>query len=179
MRVNRQVILKFGILNCLLLFSNCAVNKENKVVNLYAYDILNEVDYKYVSKRTLNYSEIAYNQDFNVDDIIEHNVEKNWVLEEPPHLDFDTIFNSKQRIEFNNKLKGLESVKLKNGLLKINAVKPSKANVWLSFPIIQEGLNGKIYAFLYQGTSVESQIRIFKKEENKWVEIGIVPMGIS
>lgn len=58
MRVAKQVILKFGILNCLLLFSNCAVNKEDKIANQYAYGILNKLSYKGVNKIILGFSDI-------------------------------------------------------------------------------------------------------------------------
>lgn len=76
-------------------------------------------------------------------------------------------------------MKNLNAVKLKNSLLDYNTVDSSKSIVSLSFPVIQEGLNGMIYGFVYEETSVEAQILIFRKEIDDWVLIGKVPMGIS
>jgi hypothetical protein len=178
-----------------LLFLSCGLilSQETLKVN-DAYDIINKENYgdDVLYYKTISYSSLSGNQErFNYEFINEHNFKRNWVLETTRYVNFDTIFNVNQRLEISEKFKKLISLKIEPSKLnnpkslskektgKFYQTENLEGFINLTYPIIQEGLNGKFYGFIYIEYYSEGILFIFEKSKSGWREFAKVPIWIS
>ncbi|WP_324720021.1 hypothetical protein [Salinimicrobium sp. HB62] len=129
--------------------------------------------------KTLSYEELPFNYKFSYEQINQNNVRYNSITEEDRFINFDTIFNEKQRKEINNNLKNLKSVKLRRSEMSNPKVLSKKRSPYgtpmekqigyssITFPFVVEGENGDRYGFMYRDSGL---LYIYKKENDLWNE---------
>ncbi len=161
----------------LFIIASCGGSKDNGNTEM-SYSLINEIGYKFLKSSTLSYSEITFSEFLDIGYINKNNYENNWVLENEPHVNFDTIFSSSQKQLLNKKIKELRKIKLKK--TKIKSLKSfSESGTSITFPFFQKDKYGKYYGFIYESNSVESTLIIYLNQNGHWVEIAKVPLGIS
>lgn len=150
--------------------------------------------YEIVESRTYNSSALYYKTissadistlRFDYESLNTYNFNKSWVLERERFVNFDSIFNPKQRDEIDAKLKSLKKIKLDPDQLKdpsILYLEDERDKIGLekiSFPFIQEGKDGNFYGFIYRENPTEGIFYIYKLVNQKWVEFAKVQLWIT
>lgn len=161
----------------LLLIGCGTVNNEGQ--ETLEYSLIDKLDYKGIYNQTKQFSNIASKNQFNMDYINGYNRSKSEILERENFIDFDTIFSSAQVNAIDEKIKNLKEINLKKKKLSNSTLTKSNPYVYITYPIIQKGRSGNIYGIIYESTSTESLIRIFKQVNGEWVQIVFSPLTIS
>lgn len=187
---------ELNVLNIILLFiffSSCKAQIiENNSHDEKLYAIIESKSYNnsVLFHKTISSTDIS-NLRFNYESLNNHNFSTNWVLERGRFVNFDTIFNSHQQSEIDNKLKRLENVELQRSKLKNPDIlyKPQSLNDGnennkiglekISFPFIQKGLDGNFYGFIYRENPTEGIFYIYILKEDLWEEFAKVQLWIT
>lgn len=163
-----------------LLFS-CKSNKAPIEKRDQAYVLINTIGYgnDILNNTTLSYNDLSQKDLFTLNEINDRNYKNNWAIENEPFVNFDTIFNSTQEHQINEKFKKLKNVSLNRSKLKNQNILSKNGQTYITYPFFQESENGQLYAFFYQLASPESILFIFIKTKEGWKEFAKVAMGIS
>ena len=163
-------------------FGSCAIQKGNMDKDEeHLYEIIEKVNYGEdgLYYQTLSFEQLPESHLFSYDNINKGNVRFNSITEQQRFINFDTIFNPKQREEIDNRLRNLKSVKLNSSKFTNPEVlskekspfgtpmEKFKGHSSISFPIIVNGINGEQYGFIYRSDGL---FYIYKKKKNKWEE---------
>lgn len=175
-----EVIVKFLIILCV----SCNSYKMNDKIftdDQLAYELINTINYRngVLNRTTLSYEELSQKNLLKIDEISDRNYKNNWVFENEPYVNFDTIFSNSQKYLINENFKKLQKVKLNPRKLKYTNALSKNGQTLITFPFVQEGKDGILYAFLVQMSSPESSLYIFVRNKEGWQEFAKVALGIS
>ena len=163
-------------------FVSCGIQKRNLDKDEeHLYDIIEKVNYGEdgLYFKTLSFEELPESHLFSYNNINLGNVRFNSITEIERFVNFDTIFNPKQREEIDNRLKNLKVIKLNSShfsnpkvLSKVRSsfgtpMEKFKGHSSISFPFIFNGKNGEPYGFIYRNDGL---FYIYKREKNNWEE---------
>lgn len=134
--------------------------------------------------KTIESENLPSKENFSYSSINKHNVRYNSVTEYERHIDFDTIFNEKQRNEIDIRLKSFRSVKLKKNkfsnpsiLSKKIRKESGKGLERVTFPFVVKDDKGNSYGFIYRDSSM-GILFIYKKVDEKWKELARLEIWI-
>lgn len=172
-------IVKIIFVVCFLVCCKPAENTINK--NELEYDLINFMGYKndVLNKTTLSYSDLSQKNLFTLDEISNRNYKNNWVSEIKPYVNFDTIFNSKQKELINKKFRSLKRIKLEKKKIENKDALSNNGNTVITFPFFQQNDKGELFGFVYRLSSPESILFIFIKTSKGWKEFAKMTLGIS
>lgn len=158
-------------------------------------DVYEIIETKRYNDSVLFYKTIPGNQlvemRLNYKSLNGHNFQKNWALENERHINFDTIFNKRQQNEIDRKIEALESFVLAPNRLHnpnilytpdehVKEVITKKVGLEkISFPFIQKGKNGNLYAFIYRENPTQGIFYIYKLIDGKWKEFSKLQIWIA
>ena len=169
-----------------ILSGGCATSniKKHQSEEELAFELIEHMKYGkgILNRQTLSFKDLQNKNDswlFNLEEIDQRNYNRNWVTENKPFVDFDTIFSPEQKLSADKKFRSLKNKKLLPRELNNPEILANNGSVVITFPIIQQGKTGEIYGFIAEYTSPESTLFIFKRTSLGWKEVAKVALGIS
>ena len=168
----------------------CGIKKDAAHNQEDVYQIIEKVNYGENSLyyETLPFDKVPLNRKFSYDKVNESNVRYNSITEKGRYVNFDTIFDLKQRKEIDYRLKNLESVKLKPSKLARPEIlskertpygtpmDETKGRNSITFPFIVNSAKGVPFGFIYRNST--GLLHIYKKKEGNWEEFSRVEIHL-
>ena len=150
-QLQMEAIVKTLFFLVLTLIVSCNSKKSFIEERYPEYSLINSIGYDnhILNRVTLSYDNLSNKNLFTINEINKRNYKDNWVFENKPFVNFDTIFNSTQENKINEKFKKLESIYLNKNKIKNKNALSKKGQTYITYPFFQEGKKGKIYAFFF------------------------------